>query len=149
MKNLLYLLSFVALLSSACKTTPKPASNTSNSDTMFTGTHWVLKELNGQKITLEGRVPFIKFDGAESRVSGNSGCNSFFGKFKTDGFNLEIGETGATKVACFEDNRMEIETQFFAVFQQVDSYTIHGNTLILRKGKMPSLAVFEAGQPAE
>ncbi len=116
---------------------------------MLTGTHWVLKELKGQKITWTNKVPFLKFDQTEGRISGHSGCNSFFGKFKADKFNLEIGEVGATKMACFEDGRMDVETQFFAVFEQVDSYTIEGNTLILRMGKMPSLAVFEAGQPEE
>ncbi|MEZ5007646.1 MAG: copper resistance protein NlpE N-terminal domain-containing protein [Chitinophagales bacterium] len=49
------------------------------------GKKWQLVELNGQPIEANSKlqnIPFVSFTQEESRVSGNSGCNSFGGTYE-------------------------------------------------------------------
>jgi len=93
---------------------------------------WKLTGLNGQAVVLDtsfNAEPYLLFDKANNRVTGNAGCNGF-------GANLElIGDTGvvisdiaATEMAC---PNLEIEQQFIEVLRKVTSYHIEDRTLTL------------------
>jgi heat shock protein HslJ len=45
----------------------------------------------------------IKFDTATDKVSGNSGCNSFFGTYAADDDFVSFSKIGATRMACLND----------------------------------------------
>lgn len=50
----------------------------------------------------------IKFDLKEHRVTGNTGCNSFFGNFNVEGEYITFNQMGATKKYCdTETNKTE------------------------------------------
>lgn len=42
---------------------------------------------------------FVSF-GTNGKITGNGGCNRFFGTYSQDGDTLEIGPLGSTKMAC-------------------------------------------------
>lgn len=49
----------------------------------------------GQEVTLDF--------GTDGRVTGSTGCNSFFGDFRQSGDQVEIGSLGTTLVGCPEE----------------------------------------------
>lgn len=73
------------------------------------------------------KKPFIKFDVAERKFSGNTSCNSFAGKLKTDGQKIDFTEPFMmTKMFCPGEG----ENKFVETLKKVTSYSItDGNTL--------------------
>ncbi len=63
-----------------------------------------------------GSQMFVRF-GGEGKLEGHSGCNRFFGTFKTAGDGFEIGPLGVTRMACSEPAVMEREVRFLEAFQ--------------------------------
>ena len=65
---------------------------------------WNIIEVNGSKVTPgESRtLPFITFDTATGRVSGNSGCNRMMGSFDVNAKpgSLSLGAMAGTKMMC-------------------------------------------------
>jgi heat shock protein HslJ len=111
-------------------------------DMPFYNTRWVLVELNGKSVK-SGKMKeaFLVFEEKEKRVSGNGSCNSLYGSIELkEGNRLTFGNISATKMACMDNN---VEDAFLAMLGKVDQYTISGNTLSLKKGKMSPLARFE------
>ncbi|WP_173973373.1 META domain-containing protein [Flavobacterium bizetiae] len=50
----------------------------------------------------------IKFNVAEKKVSGNTGCNNFFGTYETSGYNISFDKLATTEMACIgEGNKTE------------------------------------------
>ena len=46
----------------------------------------------------------VRFDSAEKQVSGNAGCNSYFGSYEVDGLELTIpGPMAVTEMWCGEE----------------------------------------------
>jgi heat shock protein HslJ len=82
---------------------------------------WILRSL-----TVDGEVVSLPDDELEitiqlGRISGNLGCNSFFGDVDAaDDGTLTIGAIGQTEMACMEPGRMEFE---FAYGQALGSVT--------------------------
>ena len=104
--------------------------------------YWKLTELNGNPVNLEGRVPHIIFNIEGNRISGNGGCNSFFGGFETKAGNrITFSQIGATQMAC---QNLETESEFFKVLESADNYFVDGDKLVLNKARMAPLARFEA-----
>jgi heat shock protein HslJ len=114
-------------------------------DSQITGKYWRVTELNGKKITVavsDVREPhlILKTDG--NRLTGHSGCNSFFGGYSLQpGNRITFSQIGSTRIAC---PNMETESQLFQVLEAVDNYTINGDTLLLNKAKMAPLARLKA-----
>ena len=75
---------------------------------------WKLEYLksNNTQIGIEKNVPTLIF-GTDAKVSGNGGCNNFFGTFKLDGRSLNIGELGSTRMMC--EGNMELEDAYLKV----------------------------------
>ena len=105
--------------------------------------YWKLIELNGKILTsLQSlnKEPHLLFKKEDHTISGNGGCNSFFGNYeiKEQG-RITFTQIGATEMAC--DN-MEVEMQLFQVLNSTDNYYLQGDTLVLNKAKMATLAKF-------
>ncbi len=70
-----------------------------SNDTPFLDTSWNLVELFSEKIQYAGsQIPHLRFEA--ERVSGNDGCNNFFGGYTLDKNSLKFGLLGSTRMAC-------------------------------------------------
>lgn len=89
---------------------------------------WELIELFGNS-DFEGiyveQNPFIVLSLEEGKINGNSGCNSFFGKFEISGSEIDVKELGSTKMYCSDVP----EAEFFDALEKVSSYKIKGELL--------------------
>jgi len=112
---------------------------------------WVLIELRGQAIELDEdqREAFLTLRSEDSRLHGNSSCNTFNGSYaiKT-GQRIEFGDNIAmTMMACPD---MTIENQFMEVLKMVDNYSLgEDGTMTLNRARMAPLARFVEGQEAD
>ena len=138
MKRILLILLTVSLCACGCKTSQNtadaPANDTvAKKDCKLTDTKWMLTHINTAEIKDSPESPYITFVG--DRISGNLGCNTFFGTFyATKKGKIDIEYTGSTKKLC---NEMQVERDFISALK-VDkkSYVISGNILIIRGEKM-------------
>ena len=104
---------------------------------------WELVELDGAKLLkedIDAKAYFI-LNGSEGRVSGNLGCNNFFGTYELEsGMRISFGQLGATMKACPD---MSTEQRLNEVLQVVDNYRVQNELLYLNKARMMPLAVFK------
>ncbi len=107
--------------------------------------YWKLTELNGKPVTAGPEVkkePHILFRLKGSRVTGNGGCNSFSGTYELKNNNrITLSKLITTLMACPD---MDSESMFLKALQMADTYDVRGDTLILNKARMASLARFRA-----
>jgi copper homeostasis protein (lipoprotein) len=92
-------------------------------------TYWKLLELQGYPVvTPEGmrEVHFI-LASSESRAHGFSGCNNFFGSYKSDNESLSFSAMGSTMMACPEG--MDTEKDFFEALGKTTRFNISGQFL--------------------
>ncbi len=109
------------------------------------GTTWKLVEVMGEPVTNpEGRMPAnMLLSAEENRVSGNSGCNSFFSTYTLDEATKRIRfeQAGSTMMACQD---MSIERAFHKALLEVENYSMEAGSLSLNSDRMASLLRFEA-----
>lgn len=129
-KNVLILV-FLGVVLMSCKCT--------KTDTVakLDGT-WELNYISGPRIAFDGlypnKKPTIVFDSKESRVSGNSSCNSYTGKLTVDGNKIDFTQPMVmTKMACMDGQG---EQTYMSTLQKITSYDItdDGKTLNLISG---------------
>ena len=80
-----------------------PAANLAN-------THWSLISLNGQP-PLAGPALTLIFQ-ADGQLAGDSGCNSYGGRYQIHGSQIVVGPLISTLRACAEQPRNDQETAF-------------------------------------
>ena len=100
------------------------------------GTSWqVISYNNGnQAVTsvLAGTELTAIF-GTDGNLSGSSGCNTYVGSYKVDGYKITIGPLASTKKFCIDPaGVMDQESQFLAALQSAAAYKMEGNRLELR-----------------
>lgn len=92
---------------------------------------WALEKVIHKDSTSEINIPsgvYIIFSDS-SMLYGNAGCNNFFGKYETVGYNqLGIGPMGATQMWCFN---MDFETAYLNMLEHVQSYAADEKSLVL------------------
>ena len=64
-------------------------------------------------------------------ISGNAGCNSYFGDYEITGSEITIGPVGSTLMYCESTGLMEQEFAYIADLGSAESYSITGSMLIL------------------
>ena len=110
--------------------------------TELTGKNWKLIMLNEKPVKSDAKLPFMFLSNEENRVSGNTGCNNFFGTYELSGNNeIKFSRPGMTKIACIGDNP---EQEFVEVIEKVTKYELGENELILLDGNDNVLANFES-----
>lgn len=109
----------------------------------LTGTYWKLVALKGKPFSEAAlKEPHLMLKAGEHRITGNAGCNSFFGAYELGNANhIRFSQIGATKMAC---RNMELEQQFFEVLDSASRYSIRRDTLLLSDAQDLLLARFEA-----
>jgi len=111
---------------SSSKSGSKPASGTP-----LVGTNWVLSSGDALGVPITGVSVSIRF-GSDGRVSGESGCNSYNGAYKTSGTDtLTIGPNIATTLVLCEGAVDAVERAYIALLPKVQTYSIGGTTLSL------------------
>jgi heat shock protein HslJ len=65
-------------------------------------------------------------------ITGNAGCNNYFGGYQADGDAITIGPLGATRAFCV--SIQDQEDRYLALLQTATSYAIDGSTLTLSEG---------------
>ena len=112
----------VILLLAGCTDSGQPGH------TPLQDTTWNLAELNGRKIKHPGlQVPHLRFE--TDKVTGNDGCNNFFGSYALDGNKLKFGMLASTRMACQQINELDIE--FNKMISMTSSHRISGEKLEL------------------
>jgi heat shock protein HslJ len=99
-----------------------------NDNLSLCNTKWVLKELYELPITHNVDTAFIIFNDSYI-LSGNFGCNLFFGEFSYGKKKLKIDYLGSTKKYCFD---MSLEENFTKVIKgDITHYLIERDALYL------------------
>lgn len=124
MKNL-FIAAFAAAAMFSCSSlsTSKVGSSQAN----ISNTKWTLAD------DVSGKKPTLNIE--SSKITGNSGCNSYFGEVILDptAGNFSTRNVGATKMAC---ENMSIEQNFFTMLGEATKYVVNGDTLELYKGNL-------------
>ena len=93
------------------------------------GPTWSLTTIAGKSV-LDGTKLTAAFS-TEERVTGNAGCNAYFGRARVEAGRLSVGPLGSTLMACMPEGVMEQETRYLALLQAATSYTVQGDELRL------------------
>jgi heat shock protein HslJ len=114
--------------------------------TLIAGKYWKLVKLGGQNVVMseaqEREAHFI-LKAEENRLTGFSGCNTFFGFYSLDeGKRIHFDQVGSTRRACPDVQLNEYE--FLQVFNLADTFSLNGDTLVLSTEDRTQLAVFQA-----
>lgn len=102
----------------------------------LTGTSWQASGINNGKQAvvslLQGTSVTMSF-GADGRVSGSAGCNTYSAQYKSEGANLSFGQAGVTRKMCASpEGIMEQEQQFLRALATVATMRRDGDRLELR-----------------
>ena len=97
------------------------------------GADWWLVSLGGASAHAapDSTVPSLRLDVAESRATGNGGCNRFGGTYTLDGSALSFGPLAMTRRACLEEALNRQETAFGQALADTRSWRMAGDTLVL------------------
>ena len=79
---------------------------------------------------ISSNAPTINFAALDKTINGNTGCNSFFGKFNLDLYALSFSEIASTEMAC-DPPIMTNENEFLNALRTTGSYTLEKDVLTL------------------
>lgn len=89
---------------------------------------WKLVSMKG--MTDFDVFPTFKIDTDGKRVSGNAGCNNYFGKYYPEKKELDFSRMGMTRKMCPEPV-MKVENAYINNLRQVEKFELEGNNLFL------------------
>ena len=95
---------------------------------------WVMTSYNNGKQAVVGALADTEVTavfGADGRLSGSAGCNTYSAPYTVDGNKIQIGPAISTMMMCAQPI-MEQEAQYLAAIQQAATYNIQGTRLELR-----------------
>ncbi|EDM44271.1 hypothetical protein SCB49_04560 [unidentified eubacterium SCB49] len=124
MKNLL--ICSILILTISCNTT-KSKMEADTTTTLSDGAYTV-STIRGENVSSEKLTLVVSEEG--QRISGFSGCNSYFGAMNVESSDRLFSEMGATKKLC--QSAMGTEKSFLNSLQTVSSITKEGSTLNLK-----------------
>ena len=103
------------------------------------GHTWVADEVAGQPVA-DGTEPSL-IVAADGKVSGDAGCNGYFGSVIVDGEAISFGNLGATQKTCPEP-AMSQEHRLLQALDSTRGYRLVGGDLVLLDGAGVPLARF-------
>lgn len=115
----------VALLLSGCDETKKVIDVAGN--VQLSGSYTV-SNVNNEAV--QENAPTISFFALDKTVKGNTGCNSFFGKYALDLYALSFDDIASTEMAC-DQPIMDVENAFLNALRDTGSYEIENSVLTL------------------
>lgn len=113
------------------------------------GTRWVLESLAGPGGETVPALPDreVTAEFSDGRLSGNGGCNNYFGGYTVDGANLSVGQVGSTMMACMPEAIMQQESRYFANLQAAATYTITDGRLMISNAAGDVILTLAATEP--
>jgi heat shock protein HslJ len=98
------------------------------------GSKFILKKMRtDNKIqTISDELMIISFMLNDNKVSGNDGCNDFFGRIEINKNKISFSNLGATKKFCPDT---DLDKNFNMLIKDIDSYKISSKILKFYKGK--------------
>lgn len=130
MKKLVIILALVFLGSmSSCEETKKVIDVAGS--VQLSG-NYLVTSISGtsEQNTKETDPLTIRFAPLDNSIKGNTGCNTFFGKYTIDLYALSFSDIGATERACSEPV-MAKESAFMMALGNTGSYELQNNILTL------------------
>ena len=98
----------------------------------LSGGEWLVEDIDGLGVIDNARTTLV-FD-EDGRLSGDTACNRYFGRYAIEGAIIQIENVGATKRAC-PSAVMDQESRFLETLNDVDTYRIDGTgALVLSTG---------------
>jgi heat shock protein HslJ len=111
----------------------------------LTGHSWrLISYTTGNELVDTGPLTTItlKF-GEDLGISGNAGCNDYFGDYKPDGGLIAIRVQGATEKYCpAPEGVMDTEQSYFLLLENTTRYSIDQDELTLSYYDVKKLLVF-------
>lgn len=113
----------IGLAAAGCKPAPTAAP--------ITDREWTLVQLgeNSSPAGNGGKPVTMTLASAETRASGNAGCNRYSGPYTLSGTSLSFGPAISTKMACNEG--MDVETAYLSMLPNVTSFAATDSSLVL------------------
>ncbi len=112
-----------AVLFSSCDETKKVIDAAGN--IQLSGSYKV-SNVNNQAV--QENAPTISFFAIDKKVEGNTGCNSFFGKYTLDLYALSFNDIASTEMAC-DQPIMDVENAFLNALRDTGSYELENSVL--------------------
>jgi heat shock protein HslJ len=115
-------------------------------DANLENTSWILRSFAQQEdidsLTAVYQVTAL-FDPEDGTISGTAGCNNYFSSYVLDGDQLTIKTpVGATRMMCPEP-QMVLENAYLAALEEVASFEITHNSMVVHDAKGNPLLVFQ------
>lgn len=131
-----------ALLMTACSGSMSPTGGNHSLE----GYSWKLTGLSSISGELPKTAKEVTMRLDSGKVSGNGGCNRFFGSYSLNGSSVKFNGVASTKMFC--QGAMEVEDGLMQTINNTDGYYIRGKVLALLKGA-DTLAHFEVTRTME
>lgn len=96
---------------------------------LLSGKRWILSAMGERRVS--AGKPYIEFDGEQHRISGDSGCNRFFGTVQITGASVKISQLGSTKRACLSEDANRLENEFLRTLEKATRFSVETNELRL------------------
>jgi heat shock protein HslJ len=106
------------------------------------GPTWRVVTIEGARV-LDGTKLTATFS-TDSRVSGSSGCNSYFGRADAKTGTLSVGPLASTMMACQADGVMPQEQRYLAALQAATSFIVSGDELRLGRSASDVTLVYSS-----
>lgn len=113
----------VTVLSLASCSSVKQSAKLLESDT------WQLVAIQGFQMETLETLPTISFNGAEQRISGNTGCNGFGGEYALNAKALSFSKIISTQRACTVG--MDTENKYMSALRNINGYVVKEGVLLL------------------
>lgn len=94
----------------------------------LTGRTWLVEDIAGKGV-IDSLQTTLEID-ADGKVSGNGGCNRYFGSAKVDGTRIEFGPMGATRKMC-PPAIMNQEDSFMRTLATIKRFDLKNGLLFL------------------
>jgi heat shock protein HslJ len=109
----IFLLAALSSCTAAVSPTVEGPTDQVGSELILEGTSWDLFAVRKSTI-LEGTQFSLSFEGGQ--VSGNAGCNSYFGTYTIEGTQIGFSGLGMTEMACLEPQGLMEQEQYLLEF---------------------------------
>ncbi|MEJ6792089.1 MAG: META domain-containing protein [Lacinutrix sp.] len=132
------LLLFTIILN-ACGSSKASTDIKNNSMTQQTNPNgeYTISTLYSNKTNIENLT--LNFDNKTKRVSGFSGCNTFFGNYTLEGSTITFKSMASTKKYCMEDEN-KAERAIMKALNETNGFKISGNNITLLNNKTELLS---------
>ena len=108
--------------------------------------NWAVDKLyvEGTEISVpEGHNPYLAFL-KDSKISGETGCNRFFGDYTIKGKTLAFTNVGSTRMMC---PQMAFENAFMDAINTAAQFTLADDTLVLKDKDGNIIAILKKIEP--